>query len=99
MVTATINERAGNDLILQNALIGINIFEKEVECGNALCQATLYHRPLSRRDNTRQQIIWPDTLCPFLISVYSESDALVKECQVGGLLLLEAPPRRSFLTC
>src|SRR4051794_11272462 len=88
IVAATIDERTGNDLILQNALIGINIFEKEVERGNTLGQAKLYERPLMGSDNTRQQIIRPDTLGSLLISIYSESDALVKERQVGGLLPL-----------
>ncbi len=66
----------------------VDVFEKEIECRDALSQAILDLSPFLMRDDPREQIVRKNALGAFVVSIDSKGDALMQEREIGGLLAL-----------
>jgi hypothetical protein len=71
-----VNQSGRNNSILNNELIGIDIFQKNIECLNSLLDATLDVRPLLFGNNARNNIKRKDLFDAFPIAVNSKCDTL-----------------------
>ena len=87
-MAAAVNQFARNDAIRQNSAVVVNVFEKEIQRGDALRQAVLDLAPLLVGNDPRQQIVRKDPLRALVVAVDRERDALVQKRQVGRLLAL-----------
>jgi len=57
----------------------INVFEKEIQCGDSLREATFDLAPFLVRNDSRQQVIGEDALGTLVVSVHRERDPLVQK--------------------
>ncbi len=85
-VTAAIDQFARHDAIVEDLAFVIDIFQEEVEGGDALGQAVLDLRPFARGNDAREQIVGEDALGAFLVAVDGEGDAFMEEGKISGLL-------------
>jgi hypothetical protein len=83
---AAIDKLAGNDFVVEDFFVGVDVAEEVIEGGDALGEAALNEVPLSRSDQARQQIIGKDALGAFVAAVDGEGDSLGEEGKVGRLL-------------
>ena len=90
-VLAAVDEMPRHDPVRQDARLAVEVFQKEIEGGQALGEAALDHLPLGRGDDPRNQIVGKDALGPFALAVDSECDALVQEGEVRRRLALVQP--------
>ena len=74
---AAVDDLARHNAVRENAALGVNVFQEEIECGNALGQPFFHDGPFARRDHARQQIVGKDLFRAFFASVDGEGDALV----------------------
>src|SRR5690242_5334871 len=87
MATA-INKLARNDAICQNSAVMVDIFQKQIQGGDALGEPVLDPAPLLIRNDPRQKIVGKDTLGALFISVYGKRNPLMQKREVRGLLTL-----------
>ena len=83
---AGVDDVAGDDAVVQDLPLVIDVVQEQVERGDALGQAALDDVPVGGRDDARQQIVREDALGAFVAAVDGEGDALVEEGQVRLLL-------------
>ena len=75
-----------DDSIRQNSAIVINVFEKQIQSGDALGEATFDLAPFVVGNDAREKIIREHTLGAFRVAVDGEGDALMEKRQFGSLL-------------
>src|ERR1022692_979141 len=85
-VFAGVDDLAGDDPVLHDAAVMINVGEKQVESGNALYETAFDSRPFRTGDDSRQQIMREDLLRALGAPVHGKGDALVEKREIGFLL-------------
>ena len=78
-MAAAVNQLAGHDSIGENPAVAVNVFEKKIQCGNALREAAFNLLPFVVGDDARQQVVGKNALRAFIISIHREGDALVQK--------------------
>ena len=79
-----------DDLFLEDALVGIEVLEEQIQRLHALDQARLDLRPFRIRDDARHEIERENALGALLVAVDGEGDALAQEGGVDrGAALVE----------
>ena len=78
-MAATVDEFARDDAIGEDAAAMVDIFEEEVERGDALGEAAFDFAPFVVRDDARQEIVGEDALGAFFVAVDGEGDALMEK--------------------
>ncbi len=73
-----------DDLFLEDALVGIDVLEEEVERLHPLDEAGLDFGPFGRGDDAGHQVERKDALGALLVTVDGEGDALAEEGGVDG---------------
>ena len=87
-VTATVHQFARDNTIHQDPSVVIDVFEEEVERGDALGEAVLDLAPFLVRNYPWQQIIGEYALGALVVAIDREGDALMQEREVCRLLAL-----------
>jgi hypothetical protein len=85
-MAAAIDQLAGNDVVIEDPGLRIDVAQEKVERGDALGEAALDPVPLGGGDQARQKIVREDALGAFVAAVDGEGDALGEEREVGRLL-------------
>ena len=75
-----------HNAVLQDPALGVNIFQEQIERGDALGQALLDHSPFGSGDHAGQQVVGEDFLGAFFAAVHRKGDALVQKGKIGRLL-------------
>ena len=75
-VFAAVDQLARHDAFVEDPALVIDVFEKQVDRGEALGQPALEHAPFGRGDDARQQVVGKDPLRSLRIAVNREGDAL-----------------------
>jgi hypothetical protein len=86
VMAAAIDQLAGNDVVIEDPGVRIDVAQEKVERGDALGEAALDPVPLGGGDQARQKIVREDALGAFVAAVDGEGDALGEEREVGRLL-------------
>src|SRR5262249_38636094 len=96
VVFATVYQFARHDSVVQDFSVVINVFKEEVERRDALRQSFINRGPFAGSDDAGQQVVRKNLLRAFVVAVNGESDSLVEETYVGGLLPLLQFGRSQF---
>src|SRR5262245_18242652 len=84
-----LDDRGGDNAIVENVLLLIHISNKEVEGLDALLQSTLDEGPVGGFHNTRNDIKGKDALRPSFIAIHIEGDPHVEESLLGSPLAMQ----------
>ena len=87
-VAAPVHQFARDDTFRQDPSLVIDVFEEQVQGGEALGQAVLDLAPLCVWNDPRQQIVGEYALGALFVAIDPEGDALMQEREVGRLLAL-----------
>ena len=97
---ATVHQLTRHHAIIQYPGLGIDVAQKQIQCGDALRQAAFNPVPFLSRDQTRQQVVGKDALSTLVAAVDGEGNTLGKKRQIGGLFaplqLLFRQPRQGL---
>lgn len=77
------HQALGDDAILDDAPLVIDVVEKQVERPNALNDAALDRRPIRGRDDARDDVKREDAVDRILVAVNRECDAEVEQLLLG----------------
>ena len=80
---AGVDDFPRDDAVFQNARFVIDILEKQIERGEALCEAAFNDVPFRAGDDTRQQVMRENSFGAFFAAIDGESNALVEKREVG----------------
>ena len=83
IVRAAVDHLYGDDAVLQDELVGIDILEEEVEYFEALFDAFLHKCPLIAGDDAGDDIEGEDLFDALAAVVYGEGDALAHKEALG----------------
>ena len=72
-----------DDLLLEDALLVVNVVQEKVQRADALGQAALQEVPFVRRDDARDQVERENLLRALAVAVDGERDALREERLIG----------------
>ena len=78
----------GDNFVLQDALLAVNILQVEVERHHALREALLNNIPFVARDNARHKVERKEPLRPPTVTIYGECNALDKVREIRQLATL-----------
>ena len=93
IVLGLLDVEAWDDAILEDALVVIDVVEKQVERHDPLGEAGLKVLPLARRHDPRDRIERENPLGTAVVVVNIEGDPLTQEIQLGAGLAREEIPR------
>ena len=86
----------GDDAVLQDFLLVINVVQKKIQRGDALRKAALQQLPLPGGNDAGEQIERKNLLCAGGIAIDVEGDALTEKGQVHRLALVLKLGGRKF---
>ena len=66
----------------------VDVVQKHIQCGDALCQSPLYGPPLTIGDDAWQQVEWENFFGPCIMAVHGKGDPLCQKGVIGTLLPL-----------
>ena len=82
---ATEDDVAGDDFVVEDVAVGVDVAEEFVERLDALGEAGFDDGPFGAGDDAGEQIVGDDALHPFVSAGAGEGDALVEKGLIGGV--------------
>jgi hypothetical protein len=87
----------GDDAVLDDLAVVVDVVDEQVECPDALPEAALDGAPVLRLDDARDDVEGEDPFLPLVVAVDVEGDPEIEEGGFGSTLPAEQLPLRKRL--